>query len=244
MSHTRNGAIDAFDLHPGRIIAGKYEVLSLLGAGWEGEVYKVCERTTGVPRAAKLFFPQRNVRDKAAKFYAKKLHKLRDCPIIIQYHAQEKFRFRGKDITFLTSEYVEGELLSAFLDRQPGKRISAFQGLHLLHALAVGLEGIHNMREYHGDLHTDNVIVRRYGISFDLRILDMFHWGSAKGENIHDDVCNLIRIFYDATGGQKHYSKQPAELKAICCGLKRTLILKKFRSAGQLRKYLETMEWR
>ncbi|HUS39010.1 MAG TPA: serine/threonine protein kinase [Pirellulales bacterium] len=244
MSHSRNGAIDAFDLQPGRIIAGKYEVLAQLGVGWEGEVYKVCERATGVPRAAKIFFPHRNIRDKAAKFYAKKLHKLRDCPIVIQYHSQEKFRFHGHDITFLMSEYVEGELLSKFLARQPGKRVSAFQGLHLLHALAIGLEGIHDMREYHGDLHTDNVIIRRYGISFDLRVLDMFHWGSARAENIHDDVCDLLRIFYDAIGGQRHYSKQPKELKAICCGLKRSLILKKFRSAGQLRKYLETMEWR
>jgi hypothetical protein len=33
------------------------------------------------------------------------------------------------------------------------------------------------------------------------------------------------------------------EVKAICRGLKRTLILKYFRSAGQLREHLETMEW-
>lgn len=244
MPVTRNGSIDHFDLEPGRVIAGKYEIQTLLGAGWEGEVYKVRERATGVPRAAKLFFPQRNVRDKAARFYATKLHKLRHFPILIQYHTQEKFRFRGHEITFLVSEYVEGQLLSDFLARQPGKRISAFQGLHLLHALAVGLEGIHKMREYHGDLHTDNVIVRRYGISFDLRLLDMFHWGPARAENIHDDVCDLIRIFYDAIGGQKRYAGQPPEVKAICCGLKRSLILKKFRSAGQLRQYLETMEWR
>ena len=241
---TSHKNVDSFRLGPGRVLAGKYEVLSLLGAGWEGEVYKVRERATGVPRAAKLFFPQRNVRDKAARFHATKLHKLRDFPILIQYHTQEKFRFRGHEITFLVSEYVEGQLLSDFLARQPGKRISAFQGLHLLHALAVGLEGVHKMREYHGDLHTDNVIVRRYGISFDLRLLDMFHWGPARAENIHDDVCDLIRIFYDAIGGQKRYASQLPEVKAICCGLKRSLILKKFRSAGQLRQYLETMEWR
>ena len=238
-----NGAVESFRLCIGSVISGKYEVVGLLGAGWEGEVYKVRELGTGVERAAKLFFPQRNLRNKTSRFYAKKLHKLRDQPILIQYHTQDCFNFNRIPITCLISEYVEGELLSRFLARQPGGRITAFQGLHLLHALAVGLEGIHNVREYHGDLHTDNVIVRRYGISFDLKLLDMFHWGSAQAVNIHDDVCDLVRLFYDAIGGQRHYAKQPAEVKAICCGLRRSLILKKFRSAGQLRRYLETLQW-
>jgi len=50
-------------------------------------------------------------------------------------------------------------------------------------------------------------------------------------------------LFYDALGGAKHYARQPQEVKTICSGLKRSLILKKFKSAGQLRRYLETMKW-
>ena len=60
---------------------------------------------------------------------------------------------------------------------------------------------------------------------------------------MHDDVCDLIRIFYDAIGGQKHYSKQPKIVKEIICGLRRSLILKKFKTAGQLKEYLEVMDW-
>jgi len=102
---------------------------------------------------------------------------------------------------------------------------------------------IHHLREYHGDLHTENIIVRRYGLGFDIKLIDMIHWGAPRPVNIHDDVCDLIRIFYDAIGGAKHYAKQSAEAKAICCGLKRSLILQKFRTAGQLREYLETLPW-
>ncbi|MFP5505438.1 MAG: protein kinase, partial [Gammaproteobacteria bacterium] len=200
-------------------------------------------RATGIDRAAKFFFPHRNPRDRTATFYACKLHKLRHCPIVIQYHTQETILYRGVPISFLVSDFVEGDLLSEFLSKQPGKRLSAFQGLHLLHALASGIECIHQMREYHGDLHAENIIVQRYGIGFDLKLLDLFHWGAPKKENIHDDVVDLIRIFYDAIGGKKHYARQPRQIKAICCGLKRTLILKKFRSAGQLREYLENIEW-
>jgi serine/threonine protein kinase len=243
MPSKNDNEIETFDLYPGRILARKYEVISLLGTGWEGEVYKVRELSTGIERAAKFFFPQRNPRDRTVNFYAKKLHKLRHCPILIQYHTQEKILFRRQPLTFLVSDYVEGDLLHDFLLKQPGKRLSAFQAMHLLHALASGITMIHNLREYHGDLHTENIIVRRYGLGFDIKLIDMIHWGAPRPVNIHDDVCDLIRIFYDSIGGVKHYAKQSAEAKAICCGLKRSLILQKFRTAGQLREFLETLPW-
>ncbi len=242
-ARSKNIVIDTFNLYPGRILAGKYEVVSKLGAGWEGEVFLVREKITGIERAAKFFYPQRNIDNKACIYYAQKLHRLSHCPILIQYITQETITYRGIPITFLVSEYVEGELLSEFLARQPGGRLPPFQGLHLLHALASGMEFIHGMKEYHGDLHTDNIIVKRFGLGFNIKLLDMFHWGAPKKANIHQDVCDLIRIFYDAIGGRKHYAKHPPEIKAIICGLKRTSILKKFRSAGQLRSYLETMQW-
>jgi serine/threonine protein kinase len=235
--------IESFNFFPGRLLLHKYEVVARLGAGWEGEVFKVRERATGIERAAKFFFPQRNVKDKASSFYAKKLHKLRHCPILIQYHTQESIRYRGVTVTFLVSDFVEGELLSDFLKRQAGRRLSAFEGIHLLHSLASGMECVHQIGDYHGDLHSDNIIVNRYGIGFDVKLLDVFHWGAPKAANIHHDVCELVRIFYDALGGAKHYSRQPQVVKNICCGLKRTLILRKYRTAGQLREYLETMEW-
>jgi tRNA A-37 threonylcarbamoyl transferase component Bud32 len=105
------------------------------------------------------------------------------------------------------------------------------------------MEGIHNAREYHGDLHDRNIIVRRLGISFDLKLLDLYHYGPAKVTDLHDDVCDLVRLFYDAIGGAKLYAKHPDWVKAICRGLKRSLILQQYRTAGQLRQYLETMEW-
>jgi len=240
---SRNAKIEGFDLAPGRILAGKYEVVRKLGHGWEGEVYLVLELATGIARAAKCFFPHRNPNDRTAKFYARKLHKLRHCPILIQYHGRETFVHQGYQITFLVSEFVEGEMLWDFLQRQPGRRIAPFQAVHLLHALAQGIEDIHRMREYHGDLHTGNVMLQRFGLGIELKLLDMYRWDTPRPENIRDDVVDMIRIFHDSVGGKAHYARQPAEVKAICCGLRRSLIIEKFRTAGQLRQYLETMEW-
>lgn len=236
-------AVESFNFRPGERIGERYEVLERLGVGWEGEVYKLREVDTGIVRAGKFFFPHRNRGRKASRVYARKLHKLRAFPILIQYHASDVVRRNGDRVVFLVSEFVEGELLSQFLARQRGKRIGVFQGLHFLHAMAAGMEGIHAAREYHGDLHSGNIIVRRFGISFDLKLLDMYHYGPATAADIQDDVCDLVRLFYDAIGGAKHYAHHPPEVKAICRGLKRSLILKQYRTAGQLRHYLETMEW-
>lgn len=235
--------INRFDLKSGYIIAEKYEVIEKLGSGWEGEVYRVMEMSNRIERAAKLFFPKKNDRKRRPQFYAKKLHKLRHCPILIQYHTQERMEWRGIPVIVLVSEYVEGELLNSFVKRQPGRRLTPFEALHLLYELASGIEIIHNSKEYHGDLHDDNIMIRKKGLSFNIKVVDMFNWGVPSAENIRDDVVDMIRIFYDILGGAKHYSRLPAEIKSICCGLKRTLICKKFRTAGQLRKYIEAIEW-
>jgi serine/threonine protein kinase len=243
-AHNKNTTrITRFEFQPGCIIAGKYKIIERLGAGWEGEVYLIKETATGIERTAKFFYPQRNKRDQALKFYARKLHKLRRCHIVIQYHTQERAMFHATPISFLVSEYVHGELLGDFIKRQPGKHLTPFQAVHLLHALAKGIACIHQKGEYHGDLHPENIIVERYGLTFELKLLDMFHWGQPSASNIRNDVVDLVRIFYDALGGQKRYAKQRAEVKHICCGLKRSLITQKFRTAEQLRAYLELMNW-
>jgi serine/threonine protein kinase len=235
--------INAFNFQPGRVIAKKYIIERLLGAGWEAEVYLIREISTGIEHTAKFFFPQRNIKDKSLKFYARKLHSLRKCPIVIQYSTQETIVFRRTPISFLVSEYVEGELLEEYLKRQPGKRLHPFQALHLLYDLAKGMEYIHALGEYHGDLHPGNIIVQNVGLHYDLKLIDMFQWKDSKGANIKSDVMDLLRIFYDATGGQKHYAKQPQAVKDICCGLKHSIALKKFNSAGKLCRYIENMQW-
>ena len=233
--------LKAFSFEPGTIVSDKYQIINLLGRGWEGEVYLIRELSTGIESTAKFFFPERNLRDINLRSYARKLHKLRTCPIVIHYHTRERVEIQGHKISFLVSEYVEGELLSTFLGRQPGKRLNAFAATHLLYALATGLRCVHGLGEYHGDLHTDNIIVQRFGLEFELKLLDMFYRGSARKEYIQDDLIDLIHVYFEALGGTKHYARQPDAVKYICCGRRRGLILKKFRSVRHLCHHLETM---
>lgn len=234
--------ITSLDLPPGRRIGGKYVVESKLGGGWEGEVYKVTEMRTGIQRAAKFFYPHRNVRDRAVTFYAKKLEHLRRCSIVIQYVHSETVRCQGQSITCLISEFVEGELLSDFIARHPGGRLQPFVALHLIHTLCRGLEEIHSEREYHGDIHDGNVMISRRGIMFDLKLVDFYHWGRATSAHIKDDVADVIRLLYDSVGGRRWYAQQPQVIKAACRGLRRDLLAKQFPTARHLREYLESFD--
>ena len=235
--------IEEFDFPPGRMITGKYRVIEKLGEGYEGEVYKIVEISTGINRAAKAFYPQRNVKGRAIRLLARKLHKLRDCPILIQYHNQETITVRRTPISVMISEYIEGEPLTEFLARQSGKHLSPFQACHLLYALVDGVKDIHSHREYHGDLHTSNIVVRRFGLGFSLKLIDFYHWDTPKQENIKEDIVDMVKVLYDAVGGRRRYARQPRAIKEICCGLKRSLILKKFPNATSLQNHLLSMRW-
>ena len=55
--NSKSSKITRFKLPEGELLAGKYEVVARLGAGWEGEDYLVREKGTGIERTAKFFPP-------------------------------------------------------------------------------------------------------------------------------------------------------------------------------------------
>jgi len=232
-----------FDFPPGKSVAGKYTVERPLGSGWEGEVYVVMERLTGIRRAAKFYYPHRDPLGKAAIAYARKLDALRHCPILMQYHHQETTYVQRRKVVVVVSELVEGKKLSEFLASQPDRRLTTFEALHVLYTLARGISPIHARGEYHGDIHEHNIMIRRQGIGFDVKLLDFFDLGRPTRAKIHKDVLNLIQVFHVIVGGREAYAQQPKVVKDIIRGLKDSLILARFGSAGDIQRHLETVEW-
>jgi tRNA A-37 threonylcarbamoyl transferase component Bud32 len=232
-----------FDFPPGRSVAGKYEIEEMLGSGWEGEVYRIVEKSTGIRRAAKFYYPHRDPTGKAAIAYARKLDALRHCPILLQYHHQEIAYVRKRKVIVVISELVEGEKLSEFLKKQNRHRLSTFEALHVLYVLAKGIAPIHARGEYHGDIHDDNIMIRRQGIGFEVKLIDFFDLGRPNRSKIEKDVLNLIQVFLAIVGGQAHYAAQPKVVKDIIRGQKDSLILQRFSSAGDIQRHLETLQW-
>jgi len=240
---SREPAARPFRLRAGTLIADKYRVLARLGSGWEGEVYHVEELATGIERAAKLFYPVRDPNGRVSAWYARKMDRLRKCPILIPYLTSEAITLRGQPMRMLVSELVQGQVLSKFLRHQPGRRLTAFEALVFLHRLAVGLESIHALADYHGDLHAENLIIRRIGIDFELRLVDAYRWSGSRRVSMREDVVDAVRLFHEALGGKTRYATQPPEVKAICRGLKKSLILRRFPTATALRRHLENFAW-
>ncbi|MCP4475337.1 MAG: serine/threonine protein kinase [Gammaproteobacteria bacterium] len=231
-----------YQLKPGKSLGRYYKIVEYLGSGWEGEVYKIEECNTGILRAAKLFY-QHHYNNKRIPHieYAKKLHKLKDCSIIIQYHHQDTIKINDQSIDFLVSDFVDGEILSQYVARQSQKRLCPFEALHLFYTLVLGIEQIHFLGEYHGDIHSDNIFVKRRGLHFEIHLIDLLHLGKANKRHIQEDVFDLIAVFYEMIGGQEYYRSMPKYIKQIILGRKRGLITKQFNVAGQLRLFLENI---
>lgn len=202
------------------------------------------ELETGIVRAVKLFYRHRYAdRSRPHITYAKKLNRLKSCPIVIQYHHRDTLQIRREHVEFLVSDFVDGEVLKNFIDRQRGQRVQPFEALHLFYALVQGVEHIHFLGEYHGDIHSENIMIKRRGMSFDVHLIDLMHLGKGTRARIQQDVYDLVAVLYEMIGGERFYRSMPNNIKKIILGRKKNLINRQFKMAGHLRLFLENLDW-
>src|SRR5690606_28109211 len=90
-----NKSYSKYDFAPGRILARKYEVLSHVTSTNDGELYRLCEKATGIERTAKFFYQDAAKKNQKATIYAQKMHKLRNCKILMHYRTQETVSISG-----------------------------------------------------------------------------------------------------------------------------------------------------
>ena len=224
-------------------ISRNYKVVSPLGHGIEGEVYRVKEIDTGVERAAKLFYMSKEQSRRAMRGYAKKLHRLKGCNSLIKYIGRETLKIDNETYDILLSDYVQGYTLDTYLNSWYDGYLEAYQALHLFYSVVKSVEEIHLCGEWHGDIHSENIIIQKSGLYYDLKLIDVFVDKGPRLERIQQDVYQLCDLLYELIGGVQAYKDQPRIIKAICCGLKKTLIKKKFKSATDIRVFIENMDW-
>jgi hypothetical protein len=73
----------------------------------------------------------------------------------------------------------------------PRSRLPPFKALHLLYPLVCGLDQIHGLGEYHGDLHAKNILVQPSGIVFAVKLLDVFRYATLSA--VVEDNIALFR---------------------------------------------------
>jgi serine/threonine protein kinase len=232
-----------FLLPDGTRLGGNYRVAGTLGHGSEGEVYRIIEQDTGIQRAAKLYYKTTSNQGRLAAWHAQKLTRLRHCAIVLQYHHRQTVELDGKKYTCIISELCDGEPLEDWVRKQPGGRLPPYVALHVLYHLARGLEQVHGMGEYHSDVHSQNILIRPWGITFELKLVDFYNWGRPARYKRQQDLFNAVQVFYEILGGRDIYQRLPDALKYICAGGQRRYITRRFHTMTSLRVYLESFSW-
>lgn len=232
----------SYNFQPGRILARKYQVVAPLGSVREGEIYTLSECATGIERTAKFFYPHVDPLGRVATIHAQKLHKLRHCPILMQYRTQETISIGGAAVTFLVSDFVRGERLGDFIARQPGQRLEWFEALHLLLAMARGIELMHDAGESAGALRLDNIIVRRVGLGFQAKLMELATGGRARPEHRRNDAHGMIRLFHEVIAGGGGGKDLPDPVRDQL-GTRRRPHFENYRDAADIRIALERLRW-
>jgi serine/threonine protein kinase/tetratricopeptide (TPR) repeat protein len=141
------------------VLAGRYEILGLLGAGGMGSVYRAYDReleetvalktlregTAATPRVLERF--KREVR-LARRVTHPNVARMFD----IGEHESDRF---------ITMEYVEGEPLAALIARE-GRLLPA-RAADIATAICAGLEAAHAVGVVHRDLKPENILIERSG---------------------------------------------------------------------------------
>jgi predicted Ser/Thr protein kinase len=140
---------------PGRLLAGRYRIIALLGKGGMGEVYRADDLTLGQPVALK-FLPDEAARDsglldrfKNEVRIARRVSHPNVCRV---YDVGE---VEGHN--FFTMEYVDGEDLASLL-RRIG-RLPQDKALDIARQLCAGLAAAHTKAVLHRDLKPANIML-------------------------------------------------------------------------------------
>ena len=163
---------------PGAIVAGRYRLVSLLGRGGMGEVYRADDLTLDQPVALK-FLPHAvgEDADRLKRFH----NELRVARQVSHRNVCRLYDLgEAGGRPFLTMEYVDGEDLASLL-RRIG-RVPQDRAVQMARQLCAGVAAAHDCGVLHRDLKPANVMIDGDG---NVRITD-FGIATAVGEQAVD----------------------------------------------------------
>ncbi len=150
-----SGAIDGGRFTPGEIVDARYRIVSLLGRGGMGEVYRADDLRLGEPVALK-FLPPALTNDGAAlaRFHqeVKTARQITHRNVVRVHDLGE-----ANGAPFLTMEYVDGEDLASLIKRIG--RLPQDKALELARQLCAGLAAAHERGVLHRDIKPANVMI-------------------------------------------------------------------------------------
>src|SRR5271165_3759233 len=153
-SGTSSAAQDEGRFVPGMLVAGRYRVISLLGRGGMGEVYRADDLSLGQPVALK-FLPERATDEATLERFrnevriARRISHPNVCRVYDLGQADNQ--------VYLSMEYVDGEDLASLL-RRIG-RLPADKAVEIARKICAGLAAAHDKGVLHRDLKPANIML-------------------------------------------------------------------------------------
>ena len=161
----RTGAVTLGVLGPGSVLAERFEILSQLGVGGMGVVYKARDRKLDELIALKML--RHDVFDDPSGLDRLK-DELRLARKIAHPNVLRTFDFGEADgFPFISMEFVRGVTLKRLLEESGRLPLSA--GLHMARQLCRGLAAAHSQGVLHRDIKPENVILDPTG---NLKLMD------------------------------------------------------------------------
>ena len=154
-----SSTIDEGRFVPGTLIVGRYRIISLLGRGGMGEVYRATDLTLGQPVALK-FLP--NTGDGFERMLERFQNEVRVARQVSHPNVCRVYdlgEFEG--MPYMSMEYVDGEDLSGLLSRIG--RLPADKALDIARKLCAGLAAAHDKGVIHRDLKPANIMLDKRG---------------------------------------------------------------------------------
>jgi serine/threonine-protein kinase len=173
----------------GKLFAKRYHVLSILGQGGMGTVYRVRDRELDEEVALKVLLEHAFGAGTEAVEVLKQETRL--ARSITHPNVVRVFDLGESEGTyFLTMEYVPGTTLTELLDRRGPLDLAP--GLQIAKQICRGLAAVHKAGVIHGDLKPRNVMVMASGV---VKLMD---FGVARGTRLGEKQEGLV-------GGSLHY---------------------------------------
>jgi tetratricopeptide (TPR) repeat protein/predicted Ser/Thr protein kinase len=215
-------------LPAGIVLAGRYEILQLLGRGGMGAVYKARDRELDRLVALKVIRPELAGHAEVLRRFKQELILARQ---ITHKNVIRIFDLGQSDgIKFISMEYIEGRDLASRLAER-GK-MPPQEAARLIQQVCRGLDAAHAEGVIHRDLKPRNIMVDQqgkvtvmdFGIARSMEVSDLTRTGAllgtpaymspeqAKGEkaDARSDLFTLGIIFYELLTGKLPYESETA----------------------------------
>jgi len=154
-SATMTGQLGLYELRVGDVLANRFRIVSLLGIGGMGMVYRGHDQALDVDVAIKLLRPELARKPEAFERFRQELLLARQVssPHVVRIHDIAEHDGRW----FITMDFIDGDSLEKRLDGN--QKLATDKAIGFAHDLLDGLSAAHQRGVVHRDLKPANVLI-------------------------------------------------------------------------------------